>query len=118
VLKIDLADIGFDLPKDRLDARRLDAREAADADVALDFFDRCIDHLIPRWKASSQLPVPGGAVGGGGVLRKDRVHQHIDAAAPALPRPRAVRADQPAEDSAHPSRVGTSASCVHQCHAS
>ena len=46
-LESDFPAVGPDLLEDRLNARRLDATEAAYADVALNFLNRRIGHLVP-----------------------------------------------------------------------
>ena len=98
VLEVDLAVIGADLAKDRLDARGLLFREAADSDVTLDFFDWRVRDLVPRTKPASKLAVACGAVGGTGVLREDRFDEHPHAVPPDPRRARAILAAEQVED--------------------
>jgi len=47
MLNVDRAAVGLDLLQDRLDARRLLVRQAADADVTFDFCHRRSGDLVP-----------------------------------------------------------------------
>jgi hypothetical protein len=95
-LEIDSSPVGPNPPKDRLDPRGLESTEAAHANVALDFVDRRVRHLVPRSEPPAKLPITGGAVGRTGVLRQDCVHQHADAASPY---PRCARPVRPPQQS-------------------
>jgi len=100
-LEVDFSAVGLDLPEDVLNARGLNAAQAADADGFFHIVEGRSQDLVPGGELSPEPAVCCGAVGIGGILREDGVDEDVDGGSPSAARSRAIHAAQEGQRAAH-----------------
>jgi len=100
-LEIDFSAVGLDVAEDVLDARGLDAAQAAGADGFFHVVEGRSHDLVPGGELFPEAAVCRGAVSIGGILREDGVDEDVDGGSPSAARSRAIHAAQEGQRAAH-----------------